>query len=289
MDLRQRDPFERKFAELIVRFRSIGFLLIIALLVTHLWKRSEPFINYLVEISSQLKMIGQFIAYHGFDINVLTTHWDIHQAYLIVIVALIPIVPIVRKQWSSLPIILSSYLIVLGLILLVSCSSSSWLLWAWFGGSIALAILARLLKFSLLSYLATWSLGLGLGFIQLAQLSEQIGLEHFILYPQWMYFFLVTISAMVMTQIFQLTQVNQDPKVMNSASLLVNWYSKYLKLYLWSDLIVMALILIGLIPAFGFSGIYVLYFALAVFQIQVLHLVLLPMIVNLLTFFPKKS
>lgn len=289
MDLRQRDPFERKFAELIVRFRSIGFLLIIAIMVTHLWNRSEIFMSYLVEISSQLKMIGQFIGYHGFDLSVLTTHWDGHQAYLIAIVGLIPLLPLIRKQWSSIVVVLSSYIVILGLILWVSCSAGAWVLWAWTGGALGLAILARLLKFSLLSYFATWSLGLGLGFIQLAQLSQQIGLEHFILYPQWMYFFLVSISAIIMTQIFQLTQGNCDPKVINTASLLVNWYSKYLKFYLLSGLIGIVLVLIGLIPSLGFNKVYVLYFTLALFQIQVLHLVLLPMIINLLTFFPKKS
>ena len=55
MDLRQRDPFERKFAELIIRFRSIGFLLVLILVGLNGVTKNQLFAGYFSEISQLYK------------------------------------------------------------------------------------------------------------------------------------------------------------------------------------------------------------------------------------------
>lgn len=289
MDLRQRDPFARRFAELIIRFRSIGFLLVLILIGVNGIAKSDLYSSLLGEMSSHLSTIFDFIQHQGFNIQTLTTHWNAPYGILIGLCSLVVFIPLFQRQWVAIPISIGVSAGVVGLVYCIHCGTSQHLSWGVPALGLILGASSKSLKWRYPSYLGALLLGGGLGFIQLGALSHQLGVDQFILSPQWL-IILTSISASILSmQVFQSIQVAKDPKVMTPASVLVQWFIRYLPAWGWGFVATLLLVSLSWLPSLNIHPIHSLFFLMATFQMAVLHLVLFPMILNILGVFQAKS
>lgn len=289
MDLRQRDPFARRFAELIIRFRSIGLLLVLILVGVNGIAKSDLYSAQLGEMSSHLSTIFDFIQHQGFNVQTLTTHWNAPYGILIGLCSLVVLLPLFQRQWVTLPISFVVSASIVAIVYCLHCGLSQQVSWLVPVVGLFIGALSKFLKWRWTSYLGALLLGGGLGFIQLGTLSHQLGVDQFILSPQWM-IILTSISTCILAmQVFQSVQVAKDPQVMTPASVLVQWFLRYLPVWGWGFVATLLLVSLSWIPSLNIHPVHSLFFMMAMFQMAVLHLVLFPMILNILGVFQPKS
>jgi hypothetical protein len=265
-------------------------LFILVLLALNISQRGSQFYDYLSEMSSHVHTLSTYIAYHGVDLGLLASHWNLHLMILMGLFLVITLVPIFTKAWSLSFALLGVFgLMTTGLYFHQVCSGNSWLIWGVPTSIILLALISKIANLKWISFIAAWGLGLCLSFVQMSQLSLQLGMDHFILFPQWLLLLSVISGSLLLQQILQVNQQLKTLNISTPASTFVGWYTQFFRQYFFTWFAVIFLIALTLIPSFEWESLISIYFLVAAFQLAVLHLVLFPMMLNVMGVFRKSS
>ena len=287
MDLRQRDPFERKFAELIVRFRAVGFLGVLVMLVWQNISQAALYRGFWAGMSSQTKLTMDYFFAGHYDVRPIFQVWGYEHICFTAVFCILVIVALIRKQWGALSVLFMSSAL-LKLTFAHTLEFSEHIVWVIPAIGFVIAIISRAAQYPWGTYLGSWLLGISVAFIQLALLISQLRINQFTGFTFWMTSLLVISGFMMAHQVWRMFKLGQGLKVGSNTGVIIQWFIHDFKFATMTWCGILILLSLSFIPALSISPIFSLFYLMAAVQMAVLHLMIFPMILNVLGVFPQK-